>query len=161
MRTNMLHRYFVPAVICVPLIIGFAGLSACGPMNTKKEDTQGQTATLKGVNASKNGSFLVYSGVQPAAGPAKTGSPQVGDNVFVFRSVRASDLTALSDQAKITVTYWMPDMPDMGKEDAAGARQPDGTFQAALFFGMAGRWEMTVKLEDGALRDEYVFEAKI
>lgn len=139
-------------------------LSACGPMNKEKPaasdsgggDTQATPQALKGVKATKENLFLVY------LAPQKTeAKPEVGDNVYSIRIVNVSDLKVVSDQAKLTISYWMPEMPAMGKSDATATRQEDGTYAITLFFSMAGKWEMTLTIQDESKKDDYVFETTL
>lgn len=134
--------------------------SACGPMNTEKKTDAGPAnseQSLKGIASTQNNVFYVHMTQQGASTAA---SPDVGDNAYLVRIVHASDLSGLSDQAKVTISYWMPDMPAMGKSDATATRQADGSYAVTLFFSMAGRWQITVTMQDGSTQDNYVFETK-
>lgn len=154
----------LPRTALILVSLSAAVVSSCGPVNReKKSDSTGglPSASFGSVNSSKNNAYLVYSTLQASATPGATGDvPQVGDNAFLIRCVHATDLRGPSDQAKVSVTYWMPDMPAMGKSEAAATRQADGTYAVTLFFSMAGKWQMTVNLQDGSDQDEYVFETK-
>jgi len=151
------------------LILGFiiggaASFTGCGPVNGEKKisaSSSGPSPSLRTVSSSKNEAFLVYSTLQTASGQGTAAVPQVGDNVFLLRCVHARDLRGVSEQAKVTVTYWMPDMPAMGKSEATATRQAEGTYAVTLFFSMAGKWQMIVSLQDGDSKDEYVFETTI
>ncbi|MGK5086969.1 FixH family protein [Bdellovibrionota bacterium FG-2] len=152
------------AIFAIVTLIGIG--MGCGPMNQeKKTDSSNpvigiQDSTSQSKISSKNNTFLVYTSLQSSNGSATT-SAEVGDNVYLIRCVHADNLSGVSEQMKIDVTYEMPEMPDMGTDTAAAIRQSDGTYLVSLFFGMSGLWHMTVKLQDGSSQDEYVFETKI
>lgn len=110
------------------------------------------------VNLSKNNLF--YAFVAPASSsnsstPALAG---LGENIYLFRFVSTQDLQLPSPQAKVSIVYRMPDMPQMGEERADAARQADGSFSATLFFSMLGKWQIQIKIQDGMKQDEYNFE---
>ena len=143
----------------IVLILMF--LSACGPMNKEKPAASGGNdqvtpQALKGVNATTNNLFLVYTAPQKKDAPA-----EVGDNIYNLRVLHANDLSGVTDKSKLTVSYWMPEMPAMGKADAEATRQEDGTYNVTLFFSMAGKWQMTLTIQDESKKDDYVFETKL
>lgn len=139
-------------------------LSSCGPMNKEKPaisnngggDTQATPQSLKGVNATKQNLFLVYLAQQKS-----DAKPEVGDNVYSIRIVNVSNLQSVSDQAKLAISYWMPEMPAMGKTDVNAIKQEDGTYEATLFFSMLGKWQMTLTIQDESKKDDYVFETTL
>ena len=136
-------------------------LTACGPMNTERiSDAElGHTEKIsKNVMSTQNNIFLVYMTPQ---GQGTSAGLEVGDNTYAIHGVRAADLSSLSDQAKITISYWMPDMPTMGKSDATAIRQNDGSYDVTLFYSMAGKWEITITIQDGTKQDNYVFETNL
>jgi len=133
--------------------------SACGQMNKEKppvtgggENTQATPQPIKGVNATKNNLFLVYVALQKSET-----KPVVGDNIYNIRVQNVSDLGPISERGKLTVSYWMPEMPGMGKFDALTTRNQDGTYAVTLFFSMAGKWEVTITIQDEIKKDDYVF----
>lgn len=145
----------------VLLIFLILVLIACGPVNEKKPAanvTGGPNAPLKGVNTSQNNQFLVYTSLFENGEGTKSKTPSEGDNVYSIRVVSFEDLSSLPETAQINVNYWMPDMPAMGKFDSKALRGEDGTYKATLFFGMTGRWQMTIQIESGDRKDTYVFE---
>ncbi len=145
---------FFPAILLCSLF----AFSACGPMNTEKKtdsNVENSGKTLKGIASSQNNTFYLHAALQGVA------TPEVGDNIYSIRAVHAGDLSSLSNQAKVSASYWMPDMPAMGKSDAVAAREADGSFAITLFYSMAGRWEVTVTVQDGDKQDNYVFETTL
>ncbi len=102
-------------------------------------------------NLSKNAQFYIYTSLSHS-------QPVLGDNEVTMRFVYANTLLSLSNKAKTTVVYSMPEMPQMGEVEENATLQPDGTFLATLFFSMAGRWHIVLKIEDGSVQDEYAFE---
>ncbi|MBI2645908.1 MAG: FixH family protein [Deltaproteobacteria bacterium] len=81
----------------------------------------------------------------------------MGDNDYVIRIAHA-DLRRLSPEGQVTLTYGMPDMPEMGKETITATSQGDGTtFEATLFFSMSGTWEISLNIKDQLIEDTYVF----
>jgi len=125
---------------------------ACGPMNEKPKDTPNKLNDFSGAVVTQNKLFYFYASNTSAA------TPQVGDNSYLFRLVSTKDLQPLTSQSKIAITYWMPDMPDMGKTDIVASQQEDKSYKATLFFSTSGRWEITVKVQDTNVEDAYVFE---
>ena len=75
--------------------------------------------------------------------------------------MRALDLKAPSGAAKISVSYWMPDMPDMGRSEEVALLQNDHSFSTTLFFSMSGRRQITLKITDGDDSDEYTFDLSV
>lgn len=136
-------------------------LTACGPMNKEKPaasggNDQATPQALKGVNATSKSLFYIHTAPQKKDAPL-----EVGDNVYALRVVNADDLSGISDKSKLTISYWMPEMPAMGKTDAEATRQEDGTYNVTLFFSMAGKWQMTLTIQDESKKDDYVFETKL
>lgn len=129
-------------------------LTSCGPVN-KKENVKQQDysgSINKNIYISKKEIFYVYKELQYVK------EPELGDNTYLFRVINASDLTTLTEHAKIKVMYWMPTMPAMpGGEDFAILNE-DGTYQVNIEFSMNGRWEINVTIEDGDKRDLSVFD---
>ncbi len=142
-------------------------LLGCGPMNSPKKinsDDQNKkksSPTASGATrVSKNNQFYVYATpVNPSASniPSST-RLEIGENTYLFRFSHCEDLKNPSDQATLKITYWMPEMPDMGKSDGVAVRQTDGSYTSTLFFGMPGHWEITLKMQDGNIQDDYVFD---
>ena len=131
------------------LIVASAFLSflffGCGPVNSKPESTNNTSNnSSKGtelpvsdsgdVRFTKNRAFYIF--VAPKAG--KNSKKEMGDNDYIFRIAQAKDLASLSSDASVTISYWMPEMPAMGKSDATATRQSDGSFLATLFISMQG-----------------------
>lgn len=142
-------------------LISLILVTACGPMNSEKISNAelGHTEKIsKNVMNTQNNVFLVYMSPQGQNPPA---SLEVGDNTYLIHGVHAADLSNFSDQAKITISYWMPDMPTMGKSDATAIRQNDGSYEVTLFYSMSGRWEITLTIQDENKQDNYVFETKL
>ena len=136
-------------------------LTACGPMNSEKAtnaDFPHTEKISKNAMSTQNNLFLVHMIPQ---GQNSTAGLEVGDNNYLIHGVRADNLSSLSDQAKITISYWMPDMPTMGKSDAVAIRQNDGSYEVTLFYSMTGKWEITVTIQDGSKQDNYVFETNL
>ena len=142
-------------LMCV--VASFASVLACGPMNTPPKASGNQAQGTLGpsgfVKQTKNNLFLVYA--------APLTPPTLGDNPFVVRVVCGDNLHNLSNTATIHLTYWMPSMPEMGKFEASGQRQDDGTYSAILFFSMAGSWSVTVQVKDSEKQDEGEFEIPV
>ena len=134
-------------------ILLLLGLISCGPMNgTPPENTNTRNAPSLGGNiisrSSKESHFLI-SVIVPQT--------QLGDNEYVIRIAHA-DLRRLSPECQVTITYGMPDMPQMGKETITATSQSDGTtFEATLFFSMSGTWEISLAMKDQLIEDTYVF----
>lgn len=127
---------------------------SCGPMNKKPENlsrSPSSFGTGESTNLSKNAKFYIYTSLS-------TSMPLLGDNFVKIRSVYANTLESLSDKASITVIYRMPEMPQMGDSEEKTTLQSDGSFLTTLFLSMAGRWQIILKIEDGSLQDEYIFE---
>ncbi|MBI2608768.1 MAG: FixH family protein [Deltaproteobacteria bacterium] len=124
-------------------------------MNKKLANLDSDTSSFvkpgEGKNLSKNAQFYIYNSLFHS-------KPILGDNEITMRFVYANTLVSLSDKAKITVIYSMPEMPQMGEEKENATLQSDGTFLTTLFFSMAGRWHIILKIEDDSVQDEYAFE---
>ncbi|HBQ21370.1 MAG: hypothetical protein A2Z91_06580 [Deltaproteobacteria bacterium GWA2_38_16] len=132
----------------------FLSFMGCGPMNKKPEDSSANSPSSLGSSGltrfSKDNQFLVY--VESAS------KPTWGENIYRFRFKYSKNLAKTSAQT-ITVQYDMPTMPSMGTSEEIATYNPeDDFFTTTLFFTMSGRWQITLKLEDGALQDEYTFE---
>lgn len=137
------------------LIISIAiWVMACGPMN-RLPSTASMEPSLnssQGVQPSKNQAFYVFV--------SSVGSLALGENQYFIRFVHR-DLRPPSSLAKIKITYWMSDMPEMGKVEDMALVQPDGSYMAVVSYAMPGRWEVELKLEDGTLQDEFVFNVQV
>ncbi len=144
------------------LISAILTVGSCGPMNKVGESSEKRVVgTVGSSSSSKNNLFYVFTSPIDPSSLAYT-SPKRGDNLYLIRFVHAPDLHTPSSNAQVShITYWMPAMPEMGKEETQGVRQEDGSFRATLFFSMRGRWEVTLKIKDGEIEDEYVFETEI
>lgn len=154
------------SIIVTAVFASIAILASCGPVNTEPKpsnlnDSSGPVAS-GATKISKGSHFYVYTARKGSGNLLSNSSDgEVGDNEYVVRFAHCEDLQFPSNDATINVTYWMPDMPDMGKSEAAGIRQPDGSFLITLFYSMPGRWEITLKIKNGSMQDEHVFETKI
>ncbi len=135
----------------------------CGPMNSKPQtnlDSSGlPSAPLStgSTRISKNNHFYVYAALSSSG----ASSLDVGENTYLIRFAHCEDLQNPSSQAMLSVTYGMPEMPEMPYEEVIATRQENGSYAAILFFSMTGRWEVTLKIQDGSTRDEYAFEVKL
>ena len=128
----------------------------CGPMNTQPKNTKIQTnQSSESSKLSKNNQFYTY--LVKTNGSAAA----LGDNEYSSRLVYSKDLKNLSPNAKVTFSYSMPAMPDMGKFEAPGILQIDGSYKVTLFYSMAGDWEIILKIEDNATQDEYQFDVTL
>jgi len=147
----MLLKFFQTKTVLISLIfISGVLISSCGPMNKLPSSDEKPVLGSIGATTSKNNLFSVLT--------KNSAALDMGDNTFFIRCFRTSDLTSVSSDSKINVSYWMPSMPEMGKDEVEATLLPDGRFQATLFFSMAGTWEITLKITEGSLQDEYVFE---
>ncbi len=162
MRLNKASFTRIFAILGAALVI-----SSCGPMNGQKksggatagDSVSGPTAGTGATRLSTESRFYVYAGLSSSTSDAAT--PVLGDNTYVMRIAHSSDLHPPSSDAVVRVTYGMPDMPAMGTSEVAAARQSDGSFSVTLFYAMAGRWRVTVSLQDADSQDEYVFETTL
>ena|SRR3989338_1727186 len=142
-------------------ILLLLGLISCGPMNgTPPENTNTRNAPSLGGNiisrSSKESHFLI-SISNKTQNSFIVPQTQLGDNDYVIRIAHA-DLRRLSPECQVTITYGMPDMPQMGKETITATSQSDGTtFEATLFFSMSGTWEISLEVKDQLIKDTYVF----
>ncbi len=139
------------------------GLVGCGPMNgTPPQNSSTRNAPSSGntvSQSSKESHFLVFisNKIQNSFIVPQT---QLGDNEYVLRIAHA-DLRPLSPEAQVTLTYEMPDMPQMGQETVSATHESDGTFKATLFFSMSGLWEISLKIKDQWIEDTYVFTESV
>jgi len=123
---------------------------SCGPMNKLPSSDEKSVLSSVGGSLSKNNLFSVLT---------KNSTPtEMGDNTFFIRCFHASDLKSTASESKISVSYWMPSMPEMGKDEVQATQLLDGRHEATLFFSMEGTWEITLKITEDSLQDEYVFE---
>ena len=139
-------------------------LTSCGPMNNAPKQDVGNNPPAKligNTNISKNSQFYVSALLIGVPGTAAPKVAQLGDNSYRVRFVHSEDLQPPATNAKVTFVYWMPDMPDMGTTTEPGVRGDDGSYTAKLFFGMAGKWQVTVTMEDGSVKDQHVFETQL
>ncbi len=135
------------------LVLAFTG---CGPMNTQPKSIGAQSnQTAEASKLSKNSLFYAY------LSQTNGNSAALGDNEYSTRLVYSKNLSNLSQNAKVTFSYSMPAMPDMGKSEAQGIRQSDGSYIATLFYSMSGRWEVILKIEDNEIQDEYQFDVAL
>ena len=149
--------------------LGFL-LTQCSPMNEAppKEallDSGGgngasKTVSLGGAQLTKNNRFIAYVSAVDAA-LSTVLKPTVGDTPYLIRFVASGDLRPPTADSRVSVTYWMPDMPDMGKTDAVATRKDDGSFQTSVFFGMPGRWQLDIKFKNDTTEDDQTIEVKI
>ena len=124
--------------------------SGCGPMNKLSSSDEKPLLGSVGATTSKNNLFSILT---------KNSAPaEMGDNTFFIRCFHASDLKSTASESKISVSYWMPSMPEMGKDEVQATQLLDGRHEATLFFSMEGTWEITLKITEDSLQDEYVFE---
>lgn len=131
--------------------IGFILLQiSCGAINSPPGPQQ-STGDRLGQKTSKNDLFLVHLYIN------ENRTPILGDNAYQARIVSAGTLEPLPSSAKVTFVIQMPEMPSMGEEQIVAVRTPNGTYEASLFYGMAGRWQITLLIEDGTLKDNYDF----
>jgi hypothetical protein len=144
-------------------------LTDCGPVNSEQKTSNPNNLLLPvsagATQVSQKKYFYVYvtrknSENRTPNSSSRSSKIEVGDNEYLIRFAHCEDLQAPSNNATIDVTYWMPDMPDMGKSEVASIQQSDGSFLVTLFFSMPGRWEMTLKIKNGSIQDAYVFETK-
>ena len=129
-------------------------LISCGNINEEPLPGEGDQTTQNS-KITKNNEFYVYFA------SVNNAKPELGDNAYVARFVRAKDLKPLSADAKVTFTCEMPQMPEMGTTEVAGQRQADGSYNVSLFYSMGGRWQITIKIEDGASTDVYTHEVAL
>ncbi|MBI3017166.1 MAG: FixH family protein [Deltaproteobacteria bacterium] len=138
----------------------FLGLISCGPMNgTPPESTNTRNTPSMGNNVSQSSkeSHFLISISNKTQNSFIIPQTQLGDNDYVIRIAHA-DLRRLSPEGQVTLTYGMPDMPEMGKETITATSQGDGTtFEATLFFSMSGTWEISLNIKDQLIEDTYVF----
>ena len=142
------------------LILLLGAVVSCGPMNTPPKD--GSNPGVNNITADGNLKSTKAGGFYPLIGLAGgTQRPILGENKYSLRFVCAQDLHQPSTDTKVTFSYWMPEMPSMGKFTETATLQPDGSYLTTLFFSMAGKWEITVRIEEKSGTDEYVFNASI
>ena len=147
---KMLLKFFKKTSSTLVLILVIGVAFSCGPMNKPPSSVEKSVLGSVGSNNSKNNLFSIIT---------KNSAPiDFGENTFFIRCFHASDLQSAAPESKIKISYWMPAMPEMGKEEVEATRLPDGRFQATLFFSMAGTWEITLNVTEDSLQDEYVFE---
>jgi hypothetical protein len=138
-------------------------------MNTKEslaETAQASSATsavaaTDGSHLSQNNRFYIHLSFQRSENPERASAPDVGENTYLIRFVHSDDLRTLAADARLSVTYGMPEMPEMGESAGEVTRKSDGSFEVRLFFSMPGRWSVNFKIEDGSVEDHYAFETKI
>ena len=138
-------------------------LTACGPMNKAPENSSngssGPVNPGEMTELTQQSLFLFHAVSASTTKSVKT--PGLGENIYTVEVFCRNPMRLLSAAAKVTFIYWMPEMPDMGKIEEPGKRQTDGSFQAAIVYSMRGHWEMTIKIEDDAKQDRYVFNLDI
>lgn len=139
------------------VIMGFF-MTSCGPMNKNPQNFVSNSSPSLGAgdntNLSKDTKFYIHTSLS-------TSTPVLGDNHVQIRSVYANTLEPLSDKAKMSVVYRMPEMPQMGDSQDKAMLQSDGSFLITLFLSMAGRWQIIFKVEDGPIQDEYIYEVNL
>ena len=147
---KMLLKFFKKTSSTLVLILVIGVAFSCGPMNKPPSSVEKSVLGSVGSNNSKNNLFSILT---------KNSAPaEMGDNTFFIRCFHASDLKSTASESKISVSYWMPSMPEMGKDEVQATQLPDGRHEATLLFSMAGTWEITLKITEDSLQDEYVFE---
>lgn len=140
-------------------------LLSCGPMNERPNAAASSDAPAAGALGntilSKEKKFYVYIGDATTSSGAFSSQPELGENSYTVRFVHTEHLIFPSLDAKVTATYEMPTMPEMGSETAIGIRQSDGSFTLNLFYSMPGKWQITTRFEDGGIADEHSFEISL
>lgn len=128
--------------------------TACGPINhpPPSQSIESSLGLSDTIRLSKNHIFYVFV--------SSVSSLAVGENQYLMRFSHR-DLRPSSSLAKVKVIYWMPDMLEMGKTEEMALLQPDGSYMAVISYVMPGRWEVVLKLEDGTLQDELVFNVQV
>lgn len=153
--------------ILLPVCLLALSAVSCGPMN--KETDKGLDGQLphtqkigslaeKSLGLSKNDLFLIHTKVHTKND--QTDKPTIGNNTYQFRFVH-TDLLPLSPSAEVSIMYWMPAMPAMGKIEDVLIREADGSYSVDLYYSMLGKWEVNIFVKDGETADEYVFEIEI
>ena len=146
------------AVIAVASLLLFA----CGPMNGPPPVTSSQLSEIKSAGktaVSKENHYYVFTSAATMQASTELHSQGgAGEYTYVVRFVHTADLHLPSANAKVTAEYYMPSMPEMGTETEAASRQSDGAFSVKLIIPHGGLWEIKLTLEDGDIRDEYVFQ---
>ncbi|HAZ14660.1 MAG: hypothetical protein A2X86_06230 [Bdellovibrionales bacterium GWA2_49_15] len=149
-------------IFCTLLIIPLSFTISCGPMNTESKSDSGVVSSLGQASGpakvTTGNKFYVSMNLDNTSTTMST--PHEGENNFVIRSVRASNLQPLSADAKVTVFYEMPTMPGMEMDDVATV-QPDGSYRVNIVLSMPGLWKIVLTIKDGDLQDQYVIETKI
>ena len=140
------------------LMMSFFFLMSCGPMNAPPKNSP--DGSLGVTQISKNSQFMVHVSLNSTSGES-TSSPSLGENNYLFHLVYARNFSACSSDARLSVTYWMPEMLEMGKSEEAITLQPDGSYTTTLFFSMSGRWQVTISIKDNNVEDEYTFETDV
>ena len=126
--------------------------SACGPVNTKPETSPALAQSMNNSNPTEGGlisnkkSFLIAAVLKSPNGIH--GKAQLGDNQYVLRFVRASDLSPVSRQAKLQVTYEHLHSKVQKSYAANTEEQPDGTFVVTLHTKRHGAWILHLTLSD-------------
>ena len=106
---------------------------------------QSQTAK-QGANGSeekKAGRLTIALSTEPA-------SARIGENLIRV-SVKSPSGEHVSN-AKVRLTYTMP-MPGMMPATVPMKQAKDGTYEAKVNLGMAGQWDLTVKVEQAGQQE--------
>lgn len=83
---------------------------------------------------------------------------KVGDNDILIRLTKTDgDRGVIGKDAVVTLMYWMPAMPGMGKMTATSMRMGD-QYHGKAAFSMAGKWEVVVTVVEGEVRDVLSFD---
>lgn len=161
-------KYFLHSTlfIILSLFISMGGMWGCGPMNgTPPADTNTTRAipsenNMNGPTSwqpSKNNQFLIFIS-NMTVGSSASPESSLGDNLYVIHCTQTDlNLSHLSSDAELSISYEMPDMPQMGKETVVASHNPDGTFSASLFYSMSGVWKISLTIKNQLIKDTYVF----
>jgi hypothetical protein len=146
------------------------GVLSCGPMNQGVSATaahssscsneQQSDGTSEGIGFSKSHEFIIINRLKTSSDDIHE-KAQFGNNVYQFRIFHASDMTPITTEATVSVSYTSSrgSTPANGNTDAE--RQSDGSYQATLEFTKMGAWQVQINVKEGSLDDAHAFSVSI
>jgi hypothetical protein len=137
-------------------------LISCGPMNSGPASSKptALTADVDAVASGTHGDFVFV--VKPQASTQtsgqtsgqtsndSSGKPVIGKNEYVIRLVHASDLSPVSKETQVSISYTHlhEKIPAPTPFTATVVPQADGSYLATVYFQKSGTWNLDIQASE-------------